>query len=97
MSDEISKHLLSTKVLIETAFPAGLTDVEYLPVLKVLYPHMSDRNLSEVIAACSKYHQTEISNDIAKVALMSESEFPKLPYVVDHLKRAGLDDWLDED
>lgn len=97
MNADFPIHLINTKRMIDIAFPGGLTEAQYLGVLKALYPHMSDRNLSQVMAACSNYSEAKISNDIAKVAGMRETEIPGLPSVLRNLKRSGLDNWMAED
>lgn len=42
MQKTIPAHLASTYQLIQCAFPQGINEQIYLPLLKILYEHMSD-------------------------------------------------------
>jgi hypothetical protein len=50
MQKTIPAHLVSTYQLLECAFPVGIEEQEYLPLLSILYEQMSDRSLAQVIA-----------------------------------------------
>jgi hypothetical protein len=97
MNEDLPVHLISTKSLIDAAFPNGVKGDEYRAVLKVLHPYLSDRNLADVVAPCCGFHPVVVSNDVGKVATMVESEFPALDIVLRKLKQAGLGDWIRED
>jgi hypothetical protein len=96
MKATLPEHLSNTSRLILAAFPDGVSDDIYFPLLKILYPHMSDRNLAEVMAACSNYDQITVYNDIAKVASTGESTVEGVTQVLQRLREVGFDEWIKE-
>ncbi|MDN3019941.1 hypothetical protein PH210_27755 [Paenibacillus sp. BSR1-1] len=50
LEKEIPEHLKSTYNLLTKAFPNGVTESQYLHILGILYEHMSNRNLSEIVS-----------------------------------------------
>ncbi|MBV8887988.1 MAG: DUF3349 domain-containing protein [Chroococcidiopsidaceae cyanobacterium CP_BM_RX_35] len=67
MQKTVPAHLASTYQLLECAFPQGIEEQEYLPLLSILYAQMSDRSLAQVIAEFtgSEYHA--VLNDVYRV------------------------------
>ena len=60
----IPAHLRSTANLISRAFPDGIPETGYLPLLAVLYPHMADENLAEVVSLHTGRDRGVVLNDV---------------------------------
>ena len=56
-----------TDALLRRAFPGGLSDPDYLGVLRVLGPHMSQRNLAEVVSDFTGRDPSTVINDVLGV------------------------------
>ncbi|MGL5940741.1 MAG: DUF3349 domain-containing protein [Waterburya sp.] len=60
-------HLVSTYHLLECAFPNGIEEQEYLPLLSILYEQMSDRSLASAIANFTGKEYYAVLNDVYRV------------------------------
>ncbi|MDB9510259.1 DUF3349 domain-containing protein [Kamptonema animale CS-326] len=89
----IAPYLLSTYKLIGRAFPNGINQEDYLPLLALLYEQMSDRNLAEVIAYYTGKDYYIVLNDVYSV---QSSDVP-ISKVKERLLACGYDDWLQEE
>jgi hypothetical protein len=96
VKESIPKHLDSTYILLKTAFPTGISEEEYYPVLALLYDFMSDRNLSEVISYCTGKDEQLILNDIYAVQGM-KLENENYMATKQLLIKAGYKEWTEED
>lgn len=67
MQKTIPAHLVSTYQLLECAFPQGIAEQEYLPLLSILYEQMSDRSLAQVIAEFTGREYHAVLNDVYRV------------------------------
>jgi hypothetical protein len=50
--------------MLRSAYPGGMPDTAYVPVLALLYEHFSDRNLAELMAAVTHKDAATVLNDI---------------------------------
>ncbi|CBN56984.1 MULTISPECIES: DUF3349 domain-containing protein [Kamptonema] len=89
----IAPYLLSTYKLIERAFPDGINQEDYLPLLALLYEQMSDRNLAEVVAYYTEKDYYSVLNDVYSV----QSSDVLISKVKERLLACGYDDWLQEE
>jgi hypothetical protein len=53
--------------MLVKAFPHGLEEGDYFPLIAVLYDEMSQRNLAEVVSEISGKFYSEVLNDVYKV------------------------------
>ncbi|MBV9387098.1 MAG: DUF3349 domain-containing protein [Chroococcidiopsidaceae cyanobacterium CP_BM_ER_R8_30] len=67
MQRTIPAHLVSTYQLLQRAFPQGIEEQEYLPLLSILYEEMSDRSLAQVIAEFTGKEYPAVLNDVYRV------------------------------
>lgn len=67
MHKTIPPHIASTYQLLQCAFSQGIIEELYLPLLSILYPGMSDRNLAEVIAEFTGRDYHTALNDVYRV------------------------------
>jgi hypothetical protein len=63
----IPAHLVSTYQLLQCAFPQGIEEQEYFPLLSILYEQMSDRSLAQVIAEFTGKEYHIVLNDVYRV------------------------------
>ena len=78
----VPEHLASTHRMLVTAFPNGVAGEEYFATIALLYDHMSDRCLAEVMTLAFGRFEAKfpiVYNDIAKVA--SAAVIPPLDVV----------------
>ncbi|GMU00777.1 hypothetical protein KH5H1_48970 [Corallococcus caeni] len=90
--------LESTASLVHRAFPEGVTEADYLPLLTVLYPHMSDRGLAMVVGHFVGQDYPLVLNDIYGVGGGYAAASPDAVAAVQaRLVAAGLEEWIKED
>lgn len=87
-------HLLATVTLIGRAYPHAIPETEYAAVLRILYDHMSDRNLADVISYVTGKDIALTYNDVLGVPSSAVGR-ELLQAVNDKLVRAGLQAWID--
>ncbi|MGG6267657.1 hypothetical protein ACQ4M3_11635 [Leptolyngbya sp. AN03gr2] len=92
MQKTIPTHLVSTYQLLQCAFPQGIEEQEYLPLLSILYKQMSDRGLAQVIAELTGREYPIVLNDVYRVG-MAEGSFA-VEEVKQKLIRCGYENWL---
>lgn len=94
----IPDHLQTTLQLLQRAFPNGIGESEYIPILAALYPHMADENLALVMA---EYMQRDIGivlNDILAAGSRVDGLSTANDLVQSCLSGAGFNQWIaDED
>jgi hypothetical protein len=98
MQQTIPAHLISTYQLLQCAFPQGITEQEYLPLLSILYEQMSDRSLAQVIAELTGKEYSIVLNDIYRIgstALLTEVK-AALPSIQQKLRHCNYEQWLTE-
>jgi hypothetical protein len=96
MQKTIPAHLVSTYQLLQCAFPQGIEDEEYFPLLSILYEQMSDRSLAQVIAEFTEREYPAVLNDVYRVG--SPEMIPSVEEVLDSVKqkliRCDYEKWL---
>lgn len=88
----VDTHLLSTVAMLRAAFPGGIPAADVLPVARVLYDHMSDRNLAEVLAATTGGESLVLLNEIAKATALAGSA-PRVVSALARLEAHGFAEW----
>ncbi|MER7586908.1 DUF3349 domain-containing protein [Micromonospora sp. NPDC127501] len=48
--------------ILRRAYPGGVPDADYLPLLVVLWPDFSDRNLADVVAELVHGHPADVNH-----------------------------------
>ena len=67
MQKTIPAHLVSTYELLQCAFPQGIEEQEYFPLLSILYEQMSARSLAQAIAEFTGREYHAVLNDVYQV------------------------------
>lgn len=97
MKVAIEHYLLSTYKLIHRAFPDGVKDEDYFPLLALLYGEISDRNLAEVMAHCTGKDYYLVLNDVYGVGSTGEPDAEAIAKLKERLLLAcGYAEWLEE-
>ncbi|MGK7937030.1 MAG: DUF3349 domain-containing protein [Xenococcaceae cyanobacterium] len=93
----ITPYLKTTRELIQRAFPHGIQSDVYFPLLNILEPSLSDRNLALVIASLTDKEYSQVLNDIYQVKSHPHNNSELLQSVQSQLNASGYQDWLDQD
>ncbi len=62
-NDAIPDYLGDIYNLLSCAFPEGIPEEEYWPVLSILHPEMSFRNIADVLSVLAHKDRAEVYND----------------------------------
>lgn len=86
--------LKSTCDLLRSAYPFGIVEEEYIPLLFFLSEYLSEENIVRVIDnVFPDAARLSTLNDVLKAKFNA----PNYDAVVDRLTIYGLKDWIDED
>ncbi len=94
MQKTIPTHLVSTYQLLQCAFPQGISEQFYLPLLSILYEEMSDRNLAQVIAEFTGREYPAVLNDVYGVAAKPTFTPELIEAVQRKLMSCNYEKWL---
>ena len=88
-----------TLAMLRSAFPAGVAEPEYLPLLSLLVTRMSYRAMANVIAQLTGRDFSTAYHDALKVdALLRESHhFEGIDALIGRLNPHGYQQWLQAD
>jgi hypothetical protein len=93
-SDSIPDYLQDIHFLLKCAFPNGISDEEYWPVLSLLHQVMSFRTIAKVLSVLSNKHRTEVFNDASGYGLDPPPPLEDVERVRQKLNACGYEDWL---
>lgn len=62
--NQLPQPLWSAARMLRSAFPPGIPDTAYGPVLALLYEHFSDRHLAQLMADATGKDAARVLNDI---------------------------------
>ncbi|MEG3848973.1 DUF3349 domain-containing protein [Microcoleus sp. herbarium19] len=92
----IASYLSSTYKLIQRAFPDGIKEEDYFPLLALLYDEISDRNLAEVMAHSTGKDYSIVLNDVYSVGSTYAPDAKAIAKLKKHLLGCGYAEWLEE-
>jgi len=93
----IPSHLVNTANLISRAFPEGVSEADYMPLLAVLYPYMADENLVEVVHLLTGRDRGVALNDVYSAGSGAGVDTEAVVAIRARLVSAGLEEWLLEE
>lgn len=96
-NNDIPKHLKSTYRMLVEAFPEGIDEDMYSPLLALLHEEMSDRNLAEVFSRFSGKDYSAVINDIYKSVTVNKPTKSDLSKAKERLVPFGYKKWLSEE
>ncbi|MEM6927112.1 MAG: hypothetical protein AAF602_09300 [Myxococcota bacterium] len=88
-------HLQSTQDLLLRAFGGPVPEDCILPCMRVLYDHMSDRNLAAVMANVNGGDASAWLNDVWRAAQLSLDD-PSVVAQEQTLSKVGFAEWIAE-
>ncbi len=94
MQTSIPAHLISTYQLLQCAFPNNIEEQEYLPLLKILYDHMSDRCLAQVMSDYTGKEDYSVLNDVYHVGGIEIFPVEFIDSVKQKLINGGYERWV---
>jgi hypothetical protein len=94
MQKTIATHLVTTYQLLQCAFPYGIDEQSYLPLLSILYEQMSDRNLAQVIAELTGRDYHVALNDVYRVGAIAAFSPELVGLVQQKLMGCNYEQWL---
>jgi hypothetical protein len=94
---EVPDHLKSSIRLLGAAFPEGLHEDCYMPLLAFLYDEFSDRNLAELVSKFTGKDYYVVLNDIAKSQSSEKPSAELLNKVRWMLMAHGYETWKQEE
>lgn len=97
LDDQAPKPLESTCIMLSKAFLAGIGDEEYYPLLALLYEHMTDRNLAEVIVLVAGKDRSVALNDVHRSVTTNRPGKEEVDLVKEKITPYGYETWLNEE
>lgn len=94
MQKTIPTHLVSTHQLLQCAFPQGISEEFYLPLLSILYEELSDRNLAQVISEFTGRDYHVVLNDVYRIASTPKFSSELIEAVQQRLVGCNYEEWL---
>lgn len=87
----------ATVDMIRIAFPGGVPDESYRPLLALLYERMSFRAVATVVAFCTGKSYPAVYNDVLGAVGQADEgklETQAVERTRQALRRSGYDEWL---
>lgn len=97
MQKTIPAHLASTYQLLQCAFPQGIDDQDYLPLLSILYEQMSDRSLVQAIAEFTGKEYHIVLNDVYHIGAIAAFSAEVTDPIKQKLIHCDYEKWLVEE
>jgi len=95
MQHDIPPSLQSTVKMLEQSYPEGFSDETLLPMLRLLYDALSDRNLALVASHVACLEPPVALNKVYEAAALDIRD-PRVQGAAERLKKHGYDAWLAE-
>jgi hypothetical protein len=79
--------------MLRRAFPAPPSDREYRAILRIMGPHMSHRNLADVMIVFTGREDWKVANDVLGIysGALDDDELQRVQRLLD---AAGFEGWL---
>jgi hypothetical protein len=95
--ENLTPELRETAIMIQKAFPTGVPEMAYQPLLALLYEGMSFRAIAQVVAYCTGKTYPIVYNDVLGAVALADVnglDAKALADVKQSLRMQGYDDWL---
>ena len=93
----IPSYLKTIQDLLQLAFPNGVRSSFYFPLLTILEPEISDRNLAQIIVNVTNKDYSLVLNDIYRVKSNPFDDPELIQSVRSLLDAHGYQTWLEHD
>ena len=87
----VGDELLPSLAVLRAAYPAGLPDEDYLPLLVVLNDGYSDRQLAALVAEFAGRERVVVDNDHAALVSGEKPDRQRVTAVRSRLAEAGYE------
>jgi hypothetical protein len=97
---ELPGYLQATAAMVRAAFPNGISDDDYRPLLVVLSEGMGQRALAHLMAALTGKPNPGVYNDVLGIQSPIDTDKPAPEHVAEvrqRLQQHGYDEWLAEE
>ncbi len=98
--EDIPTHLSLTHQMLKCAFPSGVDQEDYFPLLFVLQEYMSFRNVTRIMSLFKNIEEPYIFNDVLAVASQVPSIDTPDRSAIEKMKRrllpCGYENWKHE-
>jgi hypothetical protein len=91
---QVRPELRGTEAMIRAAFPNGVPEHAYLPLLVLLHECMSFRSIATVVSHCTDKSYITVYHDVMGAVSHEGPDATALEPVKKLLQRHGYDEWL---
>jgi len=96
--DNVPKHMHSTYMLLRSAYPEGIPDHDYFPLMAIMADTgMSNRSIAEALGFYCGKEYIEFLHDVAHLLPNSEVHEDEKRRIVRRLQPHGFERWGKED
>lgn len=92
--DSIPDYLQEIHNILKCAFPEGIPDNLYMPIIAIFHPVMSLRTIARALSECTDKPYIEVFNDASGFGLDPLPDSSKIDEAKQKLAICGYDDWL---
>lgn len=96
MNQKLPEYLSSTYEMLKCAFPNGLDNEDYFPLLVALYEGMSQKNLATVIAFFMDRDYAIVYNDVLRSQSTDIPDSEMVAAIKERLLPCGYATWVTE-
>jgi hypothetical protein len=96
LAAELPDHLANTRALIQRAFPNGVPEGDYLPLLSALSEGMSNRAAARVLSSYTGTDYAVVFNDLLRAQTTDAPSLEEVERVKQRLLACGYKEWLAE-
>ena len=91
---ELEPDLQETESMLRSAFPSGVPEADYFPLLDLLYEEMSVRTVATVVANFTGKSHWRVYNDVLSAVSGQGADAAAKESVRHLLRRHGYDEWV---
>ena len=96
--DNVPKHMHSTYMLLRSAYPKGIPDHDYFPLMAIMADTgMSNRSIAEAMGLYFGKEYSEFLHDVAHVLPNTEMHEGEKRRILRRLQPHGFEQWAKED
>lgn len=92
----VPDYLEDIYILLKCAFPEGISETEYRPILLLLEQAMSFRTLAQVVSALTDKSYADVYNDVPGVILDPPPPTEDIEKVTRKLDACGYEEWFEK-
>lgn len=90
----VPDYLMGTYTMLKCAYPEGIPETEYLPVMALLYQIMSFRTMARVLSALTDKSYSLVYNDVSGFEADPQPSPEQVETVKRKLDACDYEDWF---